>query len=271
MSESKADYVHGHHESVLRSHSARTAANSAAYLLPHLQPHMKMLDVGCGPGTITIDLARLVPEGSIIGIEPVSEPLEHARANATEASVSNVDFVVGDANVLDFADATFDVTHSHQVLQHVRDPVKILKEMKRVTKLGGLVACSVSDWGGFIVYPPVPGMDKFLELFPRISEHTGGEQYGGRRLRSWAHDAGFEWKDMTSSASTFCYSTPEERAWWSSVWTDRLVDSSLATTALESGLASREDLDVCVQAWRAWGAKEDGWFAFIKGEVLCRV
>ena len=49
-------YTHGHHESVLRSHRWRTAANSCAYLLPHLRPDMSLLDVGCGPGTITADL-----------------------------------------------------------------------------------------------------------------------------------------------------------------------------------------------------------------------
>jgi len=271
MSEKKANYVHGHHESVLRSHTVRTAANSAAYLLPHLQPHMHLLDVGCGPGTITTDLAKLVPQGRAVGIEPVAEPLEYARSFAWTAGVPNVHFMIGDANEIPFPDAAFDIAHSHQVLQHVKDPVKILKELKRVTKPGGFVASSVSDWGGFVVYPSVEGMDDFLELFPKVSKFTGGEQEGGRRLRSWAHDAGFEWKDITSSASTWCYSTPEEREWWSSLWADRLVSSSFATTAMESGLASREDLDKCAQAWRNWGAREDGWFAFLKGEVLCRV
>ncbi|MEU7161670.1 class I SAM-dependent methyltransferase, partial [Streptomyces chrestomyceticus] len=52
-----AVYTHGHHESVLRSHTWRTAANSAAYLLDAIEPHMEILDIGCGPGTITADLA----------------------------------------------------------------------------------------------------------------------------------------------------------------------------------------------------------------------
>src|SRR6188472_2086916 len=62
-------YTHGHHESVLRSHEWRTAENSAAYLLPHLQPGMDLLDVGCGPGTITLDLARLVAPGHVVGVD----------------------------------------------------------------------------------------------------------------------------------------------------------------------------------------------------------
>ena len=59
-----ATYIHGHHESVLRSHTSRTAANCAGYLLPSLRPHMRILDIGCGPGTITADLAKLVPQGA---------------------------------------------------------------------------------------------------------------------------------------------------------------------------------------------------------------
>lgn len=59
-----ATYIHGHHESVLRSHTSRTAANCTGYLLPSLRPHMRILDIGCGPGTITADLAKLVPQGA---------------------------------------------------------------------------------------------------------------------------------------------------------------------------------------------------------------
>jgi protein-L-isoaspartate O-methyltransferase len=70
-------YVHGHHESVLRSHRWRTAANSAAHLLPHLQPHQSLLDIGCGPGTITADLATLVSH--VTALETSEEVLRLAR------------------------------------------------------------------------------------------------------------------------------------------------------------------------------------------------
>ena len=271
MGEQQAKYIHGHHESVLRSHTVRTAANSVAYLLPHIQPHMEILDIGCGPGTITVDLAKLVPQGHARGLEPVAEPLEHARSIAAKANVSNVDFVIGDANALDFPDGTFDIVHTHQVLQHVEDPVGILKEMKRVAKPGGLVASSASDWGGFIVFPEVNGMKEFIDLFPKVSKHNGGEQEAGRRLARWAHDAGFGWHQITPTASTWCYSTPDERAWWSGLWADRILASSFGTTAVESGLATQEMLELCAQAWNAWGSRDDGWFAFLKGEIICRV
>lgn len=75
-----AVYTHGHHESVLRSHTWRTAENSAAYLLGSLRPHMRILDIGCGPGTITADLAERVPEGHVTGVDRSPEIVERARA-----------------------------------------------------------------------------------------------------------------------------------------------------------------------------------------------
>jgi ubiquinone/menaquinone biosynthesis C-methylase UbiE len=145
-----ATYTHGHHASVLRSHSWRTALNSAAYLLPHLTPSMTILDIGCGPGTITVDLASYVPQGHITGLERVGAVLTQARALAKNKEVTNIDFAEGDANALDYADGTFDVVVCHQVLQHVQDPVSILKEMRRVTRVGGIVAVRESDYESFV-------------------------------------------------------------------------------------------------------------------------
>ena len=115
-------YTHGHHESVLRSHRWRTAENSAAYLVPYLEAGGSVLDVGCGPGTITIDLARRVAPGQVVGIDAVIEPLEMARSDAVAAHVDNVTFQVADAYALPFDEASFDVVHAHQVLQHLTDP-----------------------------------------------------------------------------------------------------------------------------------------------------
>lgn len=136
-------YMADHSAPVLRTLSWRTATNSAGYLLPHLRSNMKNLNIGCGPGS-TIDLARLVSQGHVTGVEYVPDPLEEARVLAAAKGVTNVSFEVGDIDSLPFEDDAFDVVHAHQVLQHISNPVKALQEMRRVTKVGGLVACRES-------------------------------------------------------------------------------------------------------------------------------
>ncbi|WP_050514868.1 methyltransferase domain-containing protein [Streptomyces rimosus] len=266
-----AVYTHGHHESVLRSHTWRTAANSAAYLLGTLRPHMEILDIGCGPGTITADLAALVPDGRVTGLERAPEVLEQARATAEGRGLSNVRFVTGDVHALDFPAASFCVTHAHQVLQHVGDPVRALREMRRVTKPGGVVAVRDADYAAMTWYPAVQGLDGWLDLYHRVARANGGEPDAGRRLRAWAREAGFADDAITSTASAWSYATPEERAWWSGLWADRTVASSYARLAVDGGHATEYELRRIADAWREWGAREDAWFGVLHGEILCRV
>ncbi|MFE9834281.1 class I SAM-dependent methyltransferase [Streptomyces sp. NPDC005551] len=263
-----AVYTHGHHESVLRSHTWRTAANSAGYLLGSLKPHMKVLDIGCGPGTITADLAALVPEGRVTGVDSAPGVLDQARAMAAERGLRNVDFAVADVHALDHPDDTFCVVHAHQVLQHVGDPVRALREMHRVTRPGGLVAVRDSDYSAMTWYPLSAGMDDWLDLYLRVARANGGEPDAGRRLRSWALRAGFT--DVTATSSTWTFATADERRWWSGLWADRTLASTYADRAIEGGHATREQLRAVSGAWRAWGEREDGWFAVLHGEILCR-
>jgi SAM-dependent methyltransferase len=207
-----AVYTHGHHESVLRSHTWRTAANSAAYLLGSLKPHMSVLDVGCGPGTITADLAALVPDGHVTGVDRSPEILEQARATAAGRGLANVGFTVADVHALDFPDDTFCVVHAHQVLQHVGDPVGALREMTRVTRPGGFIAVRDSDYAAMAWHPASRGMDAWLDLYRRVARANGGEPDAGRRLRSWALRAGLT--DITATSSTWTFAAPDERAWW---------------------------------------------------------
>ncbi|MGY0057293.1 class I SAM-dependent methyltransferase [Streptomyces sp. LZ34] len=264
-----AVYTHGHHESVLRSHTWRTAANSAAYLTGRLKPHMRILDIGCGPGTITADLAELVPQGEVIGVDAAPAVLEQARAVAAERGVSNVQFAVGDVHALDYPDDSFCVVHAHQVLQHLGDPVAALREMRRVCKPGGMVAVRDSDYSAMTWYPAVPGLDGWAALYQRVARANSGEPDAGRRLLSWARQAGFT--DITATAGTWCYATAEERAWWSGLWADRTVASSYAQQAVEGGHATEDELRRIADAWREWGAAEDGWFTVLHGELICRV
>ncbi|MER7107684.1 methyltransferase domain-containing protein [Streptomyces sp. NPDC000229] len=265
-----AVYTHGHHESVLRSHRWRTAANSAAYLIGELRPGLDVLDVGCGPGTITADLAALVtPGGRVTAVDAAGDVLEQARATARDRGLDNVHFSVADVHALDFPDDSFDVVHAHQLLQHVGDPVRALREMRRVCRTGGVVAARDSDYAAFTWFPEVPALDEWQALYQRVARANGGEPNAGRRLLSWARQAGFT--DITATAGTWCFAIPEERDWWSGLWADRTTASTYARRAVDGGHATEPQLAAIAEGWREWGRQDDGWFLVPHGEVLCRV
>lgn len=263
----KDTYTHGHPDVVVRAHAARTAENSCGYLLPHLSPGVSLLDVGCGPGTITADLAARVAPGRVRGVELVAGPLEGARAAAAGRGVA-VEFAVDDAYALSDADDTWDVVHAHQVLQHVSGPVAVLREMGRVARHGGLVAARDADYAGFAWWPRDPRLDRWLELYRAVAHGNDAEPDAGRRLLGWAHAAGFT--DVTSSASVWCHATPDERAAWGGMWADR-IHTGVGRMAVERGLAEPSELDGISTAWREWAAHPDGWFLIPHGEILCRV
>ena len=149
MSKEQATYSHGHHSSVVQSHARRTAQNSAGFLLPHIKPTDSILDLGCGPGSITVDFAALVPEGKVVGGDAVAEVLNQASELARSRNLKNITFETIDANFLKYEDDTFDIVFCHQLLQHVKDPIGILREMRRVTKPGGIIAAREADYKGF--------------------------------------------------------------------------------------------------------------------------
>lgn len=261
-------YTHGHHESVLRSHTWRTAANSAAYLLPVLEPGMSLLDVGCGPGTITLDLAERVAPGRVVGIDTGDDVIAQAEARRRAVGAANVSFSTGDAYALDFADESFDVVHAHQVLQHLTDPVAALRELRRVLRPDGVLAVRDSDYGAFAWAPGDPLLDRWLELYHQVTRRNGAEPDAGRYLLGWVQEAGCT--DWHATSSTWTFADPETRAWWGGLWADRVRLSAFAEQAVEYGLAEAGELDAIAGAWGRWAAAPDGFFAVLHGEVLAR-
>ncbi|MGY1821943.1 methyltransferase domain-containing protein [Geodermatophilus sp. SYSU D00079] len=261
-------YTHGHADAVLQSHRWRTAENSAAYLLPLLRPGQDLLDVGCGPGTITVDLAARVAPGRVVGLDVSAAPLEEARAAAATAGV-DVTFAVGDVYALEVADDSVDVVHAHQVLQHLTDPVAALREMARVCRPGGVVAVRDVDYATVTWFPADAGLDRWLELYYGVARRNAAEPDAGRRLLAWAHAAGL--RDVTATTSSWCYASPAEREWWGSSWAGRATASAFAEQALAYGLATPGDLEEVAAAWLRWSAADDGWLGMMHGELLIRV
>lgn len=261
-------YTLGHHPSVLRTHSWRTAENSAAYLLPYLVEGCRVLDVGSGPGTITTDIAERVFPGDVFGLDASVSVTEQANARAVQAGIGNVTFVAGDAYSLPFPDDSFDVVHAHQVLQHLADPVAALREMRRVTKPGGIVAARDVIYGSASWYPLLPGLDEWMRIYQGLARHNGGEPNGGRFLKAWALEAGFS--EVNAGASIWCFSEREEREWWGGAWAERAVASNWGPDAVASGIATETQVAAVAAAWTEWVETNAGWYGMPHGEIIAR-
>lgn len=274
-------YISGHHPSVLRSHTWRTATNSAPHLLPLLKSHADyiLLDVGCGPGTITLDFAATLSRGHVYGLDPSAEVIEQARKAAEERGVSNVTFLVGD--VMELGDAfdgfevvgtegvRFDVVHCHQVLQHLGQPLEAFKAMKAVLKPTGVLSCRETLTSTWAWWPEDPKLYEFRKLWGDVAKSLGCDPMAGARLVSYAMAAGFKREQIQATTSAWCYSTPEEREWWGSLWAERMFKSDFHGNAKKAGLATDAELEGYAEAWKKWAAAEDGWFTMVHGEVLC--
>lgn len=267
MPESTKDtYTHGHHESVVKSHSERSAADSAGFLLPHLDASMRLLDVGCGPATISCDLAGHVRE--VVGIEPPGTVLDTARSNTATRGIANISFETASVYELPFEDDSFDVAYAHQVLQHLSDPVAAIKEMVRVTASGGVVALRDADYHAFAWHPQPPELDRWMELYQAVARRNDAEPNAGRYLLEWALAAGVPRSTITASASTWLKDTPEATNVWGQTWRDRSIKSSFAEQAIEYGLTTTEELQAISAAWLKWGTHKAAWYLIPHGEIL---
>ena len=237
-----------------------------AYGVGRLHPGMTVLDLGCGPGTITTGIARLIAPGRVIAVDNEPAVIEIAEANARTQGIDNIDFQVMDGYDLALEDDSIDFAHAHQVLQHVSDPVAILSEMVRVTKPGGVIAVRDSDYSSFAWYPKSPELDRWMTLYQATARGNGGEPDAGRYLLAWAHQAGL--REVASTSSTWTYPAGEAAHWWGNMWADRILNTTLAEQILERDLATRDELERINRTWIDWADDPDAWFMVPSGELL---
>jgi SAM-dependent methyltransferase len=206
-----------------------------------------------------------VAPGRTVGIDRSAEVIAQAKAQAGTASVS---FATGDVYALAFDDESFDVVHTHQMLQHLTDPVAALRQMRRVLRPGGTLAARDSDYGGFVWAPGDALLDRWMQLYHQVCARNGADADAGRELPGWVRAAGF--RDLTVSSSTWTFSSAEDRAWWGGLWADRVVESAFAEQAVGYGLVSSGELSAISSAWRRWADRDDGVFIVLHAEVLAR-
>lgn len=266
------NYSQGYHASVTSSHTSRTAASEAAFLLPHLKPYHKILDVGCGPGTITSGFCPYVPQGSVAGIDVSGAIIAQARSLATSSLNPPANLTFRTANIvtgLPFGEASFDIVFTYQVLLHVSGPVAAVREMRRVCKPGGLLASWEGDVTTFTWYPdPTGTLALWADAMLKMVARNRTTPQTGVAVHTWFREAGLDPARMIKTTSTMSYATPEQRRWWGQLHKDHIEKSDVHEKFLEVGL-KEEQLVVMGQAPLDWADDVDGLFAIIEYEVVC--
>ncbi|HET9206693.1 MAG TPA: methyltransferase domain-containing protein [Burkholderiaceae bacterium] len=237
--------------------ATRTAARDAAFFSRHLRQGMRVLDVGCGPGTITVGVAQLVAPGVVIGIDIQPSLVERARALAAARALPNVRFEVADVHALPFADGSFDAAFGNGVLMHLAEPMHALTQMRRVLRPGGVIGVRDPDFGSVLHAPLTPALQHWLELRVRVRRHNGGDPFLGRQLRRLLLEAGFV--DVAAGASVDSAGAPDElqrhAAFLQAQWV------GLARTAVAQAWMDLTQVDATHCEIDAWAQRPDAFAA----------
>ena len=244
------DYTMGFSEEVLESLRRYTAEASAAYLLPHLRPGLRILDFGCGPGTISVGLAKAVAPGELHGVDMEESQVEIARSVAKVGGHDNATFHVGDVTDLRFEDEFFDVAHCHNVLMHVPDTAAVLAEVKRVLKPGGLIACREMITASSFTHPDFGVIRRAWNMFEDLLAADDGHPQMGKDLKAHILDAGFTNVRMTASFDI--YNTPADVAFiygFAQTW---FLSPEITEAAIKYGAATEELCAAIGVAYDKW-------------------
>ena len=219
----------------------RSLQSHGEFFLPHLTPGVSVLDCGCGPGSITMGIARVVRPGRVVGVDFGASQIEQATAQAAREGISNLRFETADCYVLPFEKDSVERIFSHALLEHLADPVRALKAMYRTLKPGGVIGICSPDWGGFILSPPSSELTLAVEAYTALQSRNGGDVNVGRKLG--LHLAGAGFKDVRMSARYECYPSLSFIGEYLALQLEREGDTRSA------------------EILRAWSTNEDGLFA----------
>lgn len=255
-------YTHNNPESQQIYVGMRRAKDWVGFFLPHLKQDMRVLDCGCGVGSITLDLAELVAPGEVIGIDMDEKQLQVARRNAEQRALTNASFEEGNIYQLRFDSNSFDAALAHTLLYHLSDPLRAMQELRRVLKPGGIVAISDDDLSTIRFSPNDPMVPKVVDLITKIVLFNGGSPFYSPHLRSLLLQAGFVRTEGFAVAAEY-YGRLEETQRAAFVMNRILDDSVVSNLVIEQGWTTQEELNEMMAWIHDWGERPDAFMAIM--------
>lgn len=249
------------HANEMRLSNYRTHSldNFCPMLKKYIREGMNVLDVGCGPGSVTANIAQIIgQEGTIVGIDQEAESLDEAGALCSQLGLTNVTFMKGDAYEIPFEADRFDLVFSSAVFEYLKDPVKALRQKLKVTKPGGIVAVRAGDFGTFTLYPSCPSVIKILHANLQSSLQSDDRYfngYVGRELydifrQSDLEDIGIEAFVPPLSCNYpgseyFAWRQERSEGWFS-------PERTQSSDFYQSGLVNDEDIESASKEMQRW-------------------
>ena len=244
----------------------RSAANNAAHLLPRLRPGMRLLDVGCGPGTISMGLAEAVAPGELIGVDIEESQIGMAKAAASAGGHSNAAFQVGNALELPFESNSFDVVHSHAAIMHIPDTGGTVAEMLRVLKPGGLISCRDMILSSCFSEPRLEDFGDAWKVFGQLLSANGGHPEMGKEIKGVLYAAGFS--DISVTASFECFAAIEDVQFFHGFAKGWFFGEQTVAAAVKLGLASAGTFERWSELFDQWRDDPAAFSTIAWGEAL---
>lgn len=234
-------YTPGYSAAAAAFMARRRLEPNGAFFLPWLRPGISVLDCGCGPGTITRDIAARIAPGRVTGLDFNAAQVGIAARDAAAQGIANAEFRQGSVYELPFADASFDAVFSHALIEHLREPDRAMAEFMRVLKPGGALGVCTPDWGGFLLAPPSEKLLLAFEAYKKLQDRNGGDVYCGHKLGLYLERAGFTNIRMQARYENYSPLTT--------------IGDFLAVNHEEAGDTAS------AATWRAWARAPNGMFA----------
>jgi len=242
----------------------RSAARDAAFLVPHLRSGMRLIDVGSGPGSITLGLAEVVAPGEVVGVDIQSAQVERSRNLAAARRTANVSFRLGDIYALPFPDRSFDAAFANGVLMHLAEPVRALAELRRVLRPGGVAALRDPDFGTSLYAPMTPPLQHWLAVRAQVRLHNGGDPFRARHYRRLLLEAGFARAE--AGASVESAGSPRKTA-RHAVFLKAML-AGFTSTVLAQGWMDQAAIEHTAAEIDAWARRPDAFYAITWCEAL---
>lgn len=260
------DYTIGFSDEMLEYLKRFTADVKAAYLLPHLRPGLRILDFGCGPGAISAGLAKAIAPGELHGVDMEESQADLARSVAKANGLDNATFHVADVTKMPFEDSFFDVAHCHNVLMHIPDTDAALREVRRVLKPGGVIACREMIIGSSFTHPEFGVIRHAWEMFEDLLAADDGHPQMGRDLKNRIVEAGFDNTLATASIDTFC--TPTDIEFVYRLIKGWFLSPEITEAAIKYGAATAKLRQEISDAYDEWRVHPGAFLGVAYGEVI---